>query len=226
MFLLIDKPKGLTSFDVVAKLRKITGEKKIGHSGTLDPLASGLLIVGIGRDSTKKLNYFLREDKEYEAHIVLGEERTTDDAWGEKRNTVFEKIIPSKKEVSRALNGFLGEIEQVPPSFSAIKISGEKAYNAARSGKEFILKPRKVVVYLIKLLGYEYPDVFIYCKVSSGTYIRSLARDLGRLLKTGAYVKELRRLAIGKCKVSEAVGLDKINFSNWKIFAKNYSDLC
>ncbi len=226
MFLLVDKPKGITSFDVVARLRKMTGEKKIGHSGTLDPLATGLLIVGIGRNSTRKLSNFLKQDKEYEVHIVLGEERKTDDALGEVRDAVFEKIIPSKKEVSKALNNFLGNIEQVPPDFSAIKISGKRSYEMARSGKKVSLRPRKVVVYSIKLLEYNYPDVFINCKVSSGTYIRSLARDLGRLLKTGAYVKGLRRLAIGRCKVSEAVSLDKINSSNWKTFPTNYSDLC
>ncbi len=226
MFLLIDKPKGLTSFEVVASLRKIIGEKKIGHSGTLDPLATGLLIVGVGKDSTKKLSSFLKEDKEYEALIVLGEERDTDDVLGQRRNIVFKSEIPSEEELLVALNSFLGKIKQVPPLFSAIKISGKKAYDLARVGKEISLKPREVVIYSIKLLDYRYPEVFIYCKVSSGAYIRSLARDLGRVLKTGAYVKELRRLAIGKCKVSEAVGLDEISSSNWKSFTKKYSDLC
>lgn len=226
MFLLIDKPKGLTSFDVVAKLREITGEKKIGHSGTLDPLATGLLIVGVGKDSTKKLSYFLKEDKEYEALIVLGEERDTDDILGKRRDIVFENKTPLKEDLLDALNSFLGKIEQIPPSFSAIKISGKKAYELARVGKESSLKPKKVVVYSIELLDYKYPELLIHCRVSSGTYIRSIARDLGRVLKTGAYVKELRRIAIGKNRVSEAVTLDKINSYNWKSFAKNYEDLC
>lgn len=226
MFILIDKPKGITSYDVVDFFKKITGEKRIGHSGTLDPLATGLLIIGIGRESTRKLNRFLKLDKEYEAQVVLGEERTTDDFLGEKRNIRFEKRIPSKKEVLSALSNFIGEIEQVPPAFSAIKIAGKRAYEEARKGKEVSLKPRKVLIYSIKLVNYKYPDVFIRCRVSSGTYIRSLARDFGRVLGTGAYVRNLRRTAIGKIKVEDSVFLDEINSYNWEKFAKKYSDLC
>lgn len=226
MFILIDKPKGITSYDVVDFFKKITGEKRIGHSGTLDPLATGLLIIGIGRESTRKLNRFLKLDKEYEAQFVLGEERATDDFLGEKRNIRFEKRIPSKKEVLSALSNFIGEIEQVPPAFSAIKIAGKRAYEEARKGKEVSLKPRKVLIYSIKLVNYKYPDVFIRCRVSSGTYIRSLVRDLGRVLGTGAYVRNLRRTAIGKIKVEDSVSLDKINSRNWKKFVKKYSDLC
>lgn len=219
MFLLIDKPKGLTSHDVVSRLRKITKEKKIGHGGTLDPFATGLLIIGLGRKSTKKLGNFLKLDKEYEAKITLGEERTTDDITGEvRKDELKNERKPSKKEVIEVIQSFIGHQKQVPPYFSAIKIKGKKSYEAARKGNFIDLKARKIVIYSIELFSYSYPFIKIVCKVSSGTYIRSLARDLGRKLKTGAFLSSLRRISIGNFKINQAVPLEKINSSNWRSF--------
>ncbi len=211
MLILIDKPKGMTSHDVVDEVRRITGEKRVGHGGTLDPNATGLLIVGVGRESTKKLGQIAKNKKEYEAEIVLGEERDTDDSEGRKL-AIFNSQFSinsqiSKIQIIKVLNFFLGVQEQVPPLYSAIKIKGKKAYKLAREGKKVVLQPRKVVIYSIKLLSYSYPVLRISCLVSSGTYIRALARDIGRKLGCGAYLKELRRTKIGDYNLSEAVSL-------------------
>jgi len=216
MFLLINKPKGITSHDVVNKIRKFTGIKKVGHAGTLDPNATGLLIIGIKRQSTKKLGAISKNTtKTYEAEILLGEERTTDDVEGKvvNRNT---NIKPSKKEVIKVLKKFTGELIQKPPIYSAIKVDGKKSYNLARKGKKVKLKPRKVIVYSIKLLAYKYPTLSIECKVSSGTYIRALARDIGKSLKTFAYLKNLKRTKIGKYSIKNAVNLESVSPNNWQ----------
>lgn len=217
MFLLIDKPKGITSHDVIDRIRKIAGEKRVGHAGTLDPNATGLLIVGIGREFTKKLSQFLKLDKEYEAEIFLGEERDTEDALGEIRNTKYEvrnKSQFSKLQIIKKLDLFIGEQMQMPPSFSAIKMRGKKAYELARKGINPDLSPRKITIYSIKLLEYKYPVLRIRTKVSSGTYIRALARDLGRKLGCGAYLLNLRRTRIGKYSIKEAVSLSDIEQHN------------
>ena len=220
MFLLIDKPCGITSHDVVDRVRKITGERRVGHAGTLDPFASGLLILGVGRNSTSKLSYFLGLDKKYEAEITLGEERTTDDITGETRQDGLRSDrVPSKEEVLKVVKSFKGEIVQVPPFFSAIKIKGKKSYEMARKGNFLRLKPRKITVYSIKVVDYSYPKIKIICKVSSGTYIRALARDIGRKLETGAFLSSLRRLLIGDLKVENSVSLEKLNSDNWQNFA-------
>lgn len=231
MFLLIDKSKGVTSHDVIDKLRKITSVRKIGHAGTLDPNATGLLIVGIGRESTKKLGAIAKDTtKTYVAEIVLGEERETDDVEGLPRKQVRVShnaksvrgdksgfySLPDFSKVKEVVGSFIGEQEQVPPEYSAIKIKGKKAYELARRGKEVKLKPRTIAVHSINLLRYEYPKLVIECEVSSGTYIRALARDIGRKLGTGAYLKNLQRTAIGKYKLENAVNLDKLNPDNWE----------
>ncbi len=221
MFLLIDKPRGVTSHDVVTQIRRITGEKKIGHGGTLDPNATGLLIIGIGRESTKKLSEFSdNSDKKYKANIILGEERDTDDAEGTKitkpkpQTSNNTKITISK--IKNVLASFLGEQEQVPPIYSAIKVKGKKAYELARKGEKFELKPRKVNIYDIRLIRYEYPYLEIFVRVSSGTYIRALARDIGRKLKVGAYLFSLRRIGISNFSVDMAVDLNSLNEHNWR----------
>lgn len=224
MFLLVDKPKGITSHDVVDRLRILTGVKKIGHAGTLDPNATGLLIVGIGRDSTKKLgNLATKTDKTYIAEIVLGEERGTDDVEGKviKKNKRLRKT--RKDEVVKTLKLFIGKQSQVPPSHSAIKIKGKKAYELARKGKDVMLKPRKIMIYSIELISYKYPEVNFKVEVSSGTYIRSLARDIGRKLGTYAYLKNLRRTKIGKYDIDDGVKLDRLKKSNWFDFAFDIS---
>jgi tRNA pseudouridine55 synthase len=227
VFLLIDKPKGISSHDVIYRLRKITGEKKIGHAGTLDPNATGLLLVGVGRESTKKLwTKFGKLDKTYSAEITLGEERETDDVKGEIRDPEFVtriNLIPRKPLIEEALKTFVGEQLQIPPAFSAIKIKGKKAYELARKGPSLCpsLSPRKVTIYSIKLLEYKFPTLVIETKVSSGTYVRALARDLGRKLKCGAYLNNLRRVKIGKYKVENSVCLDKLTSKN---ISKYYFD--
>lgn len=206
MILLIDKEKGWTSHDVVAKLRGILHEKRIGHAGTLDPNATGLLVIGTGID-TKKLGEITKNTtKTYDAELVLGKISTTDDVDGQI--SVFnDQIIPTESQIKSVLNGFVGEIEQIPPAFSAIKINGKKSYELARKGKEVKLAPRKVTIYNIEFVDFKYPILKITCEVSSGTYIRSLAKDIGERLGTGAYLANLRRTKVGEYKVDKAVTL-------------------
>ncbi len=210
MFLLIDKPKGMTSHDVVDVVRNITGERRVGHAGTLDPNATGLLIVGVGREETKKLGEVSKNTrKEYQAEVVLGEERDTDDSEG---GVIFrnDEIIPSKADVREILTEFIGNIEQIPPAYSAIKVRGKKSYQVARKGKKIVLKPRKVRVYSIELTSYKYPVLNLRCEVSSGTYIRAIARDIGKKLGCGAYLRNLRRTGIGKYRLDEAVKIEDL----------------
>lgn len=196
------------------EVRKITRVKKVGHAGTLDPFAEGLLIILVGREETRKQAEFMGLDKTYEATFVLGEERDTDDITG--RGQAFspagasENGMPDKSSIMAALNKFTGEIEQIPSTYSAKKINGKKAYELARKGEAVELKPKKVTIYELDLIDYAYPELKIRTKVSSGTYIRALARDIGRELGTGAYVKELKRTEIGNYKLENAKTLDEL----------------
>lgn len=212
---LIDKPRGWTSFDVVNKIRfeyaKQIGKKpknvKVGHAGTLDPLATGLLIVLIGKEFTKKASDYSKMDKTYEVTMKLGQTSVTGDEEGEK--TYVSDKEPSIDEVQQAINKFQGEIMQIPHSFSAIKVNGQRAYKLARKGQEVIIEPRKVIIYSAELTNYAYPFVQFTSKVSSGTYIRSLVEDIGKELKTEAYMSDLRRLSIGQFEVGDAELLEK-----------------
>jgi tRNA pseudouridine55 synthase len=284
----IYKPKGVTSFDVVRDIKRMTGEKKVGHAGTLDPLAEGVLIVGVGRESTKKLRFVLEEDKEYIAEIKLGMTSTTDDeegvktlterlkagllecsdsgvkslafrnADGKEENEEYEmKAItntenswPSIEEIEKVVKTFIGDIIQISPVYSAIKIGGERAYKKARRGEKFTQPPRVVTIKEIEILDYqlknfdeikqvdnvassniqngtaintttttagnsvasnilvgEYPVLKIKCVVGSGTYIRSLAREIGERLKTGGYLTSLVRTRIGNYKIKDSIKL-------------------
>lgn len=212
--LLIDKPAGLTSFGVVARVRrKLTqeiGRKiKVGHAGTLDPFATGLLILLIGK-ATKKAEEFLKLDKVYEATIRLGAISTTGDPEGEIQESKKLTNPPLRTKVEIVLKSFVGKIEQTPPSFSAIKISGQRAYKLARRGEKIQMPTRKVQIYEIKILEYSYPILKISCHVSSGTYIRTLAEDIGKKLGVGAYTTQLRRLKIGDWTVKEAKTLEEL----------------
>lgn len=212
--LLIDKPAGLTSFGVVARVRrKLTqeiGRKiKVGHAGTLDPFATGLLILLIGK-ATKKAEEFLKLDKVYEATIRLGAISTTGDPEGEIQESKKLTDPPLRTKVEIVLKSFVGKIEQTPPSFSAIKISGQRAYKLARRGEKIQMPTRKVQIYEIKILEYSYPILKISCHVSSGTYIRTLAEDIGKKLGVGAYTTQLRRLRIGDWTVKEAKTLEEL----------------
>ncbi len=211
MILLIDKPKGWTSFDVVAKVRSITKEKKVGHGGTLDPNATGLLIVGTGSD-TKKLGEITKnQNKTYEAEIVLGETRDTDDVEGKIIRFAEQNVKkPDEEDIKQILTTFEGEQIQMPPQFSAIKINGKKSYDQAREGINVKLEPRKVNFYKIHLVSYKYPVLKITCEVSSGTYIRSLARDIGNKLGTYGYLNELRRTQVGEYLVEKAITLSEL----------------
>jgi tRNA pseudouridine55 synthase len=228
MFLLIDKPKGMTSHDVIDSVRKITGERKVGHAGTLDPNATGLLIVAIGREATKKLGRIAKDTKKtYVAEIFLGEERETDDAEGKILKQVQNDKGFTKKIIKEILKSFEGKQEQIPPLYSAIKIKGRKAYELARKGKKVRLEPRKIMIHSIKLIDYKYPRLKIEVNVSAGTYIRALARDIGRKLGCGAYLKNLKRIRIGRFDIKNAVKLSKLeNFWQEKNQADNNCQNC
>jgi tRNA pseudouridine55 synthase len=219
-FILINKPAGITSHDVVDKLREITRIKRIGHAGTLDPFATGLLILGIGREFTKKLSIFQKKDKEYIATLRLGAESDTFDKEGKIVEKKVEKI-PERKEIEEVLRSFLGEIEQIPPLFSAKKIKGKKLYELARKGIKIEAKPQKVKIYEISILKYKFPYLKIKVKCSSGTYIRSLANDIGKRLGCGAYVEELIRTKIGEFSLGSSVELSQLTPQNWKSFLIN-----
>ncbi|HIA92300.1 TPA: tRNA pseudouridine(55) synthase TruB [Candidatus Saccharibacteria bacterium] len=204
--LLIDKPAGWTSFDVVAKVRgvlkKQTGQKvKVGHSGTLDPFATGLLVLGVG-SYTKKLTELTGLDKTYEAAAILGKTSTTGDPEGEL--TAVSNVQPSQQDILDVFDQFTGDIEQVPPAFSAKKVNGKRAYDLARAGKEVTLQPVEVTVHQLELVSYQYPELKFIVKVSKGTYIRTLAEDIGWALTTGAYLTQLRRTEVGEFIVDDA----------------------
>lgn len=207
--LLIDKPSGWTSFDVVAKVRGVikreTGLKKpkVGHTGTLDPLATGLLVLTLG-SYCKRAQEFSKLDKTYEVTIRLGLTSTTGDEEGEK--TIVSDRVPSHEEVEDVIRKFIGNIQQVPPPYSAIKVDGQRAYKLARAGKEVVIEPRQVTINSIDNLAFVYPEITFTADVSSGTYIRTLAEDVGKALGVGAYMSGLRRTRVGQFSVQSATG--------------------
>ncbi len=227
--ILIDKPEGMSSFGVVARVRRKLSEQagmvkvlgkdgvwrekrkkvKVGHTGTLDPFATGLLILLAGK-GTKRANEFLKLDKEYLATVRLGATSTTGDPEGEiSVNEVNPEKIPNRSRVEKVAQDFVGEIEQTVPSFSAVKINGQRAYKLAREGKMIEMPRRKVKVYELEILGYDWPELRLRCKVSSGTYIRALGEDIGKALGVGGYLTALRRTEVGKWRVEDARGLDE-----------------
>ena len=213
MILNIKKPKGISSHGVVGRIRKITGEKRVGHGGTLDPFAEGVLVIGVGRESTKKLGVILKgTDKEYLATIELGRTSTTGDSEGELRRAVEEEVVLQIKRetIEKALLKFRGEIPQPPPIYSALKVQGQPAYRLARAGKNFVLRKRKVRIKELEILEFVPPRLKLKVVVSSGTYIRTLAEDIGRALGVGAYLKELLRTRVGQFKVEESKTLEEL----------------
>lgn len=216
---LIDKPTGWTSFDVVAKIRgKIRSgysekgikptkrQLRVGHAGTLDPFASGLLVVLVG-DDCKKAGDLLKLDKVYRTVIHLGKTSTTGDPEGEV--TSVSDAVPTKSEVVEVLKSFVGEIVQTPPIYSAIKVNGQRAYKLAREGKPVDIPKRTVSVHSIELVDYTYPNLTILAHVGSGTYIRTLAQDIGTALGTSAYCSELRRMRVGEWDIQSAHTVDE-----------------
>jgi tRNA pseudouridine55 synthase len=209
--LLVDKPVGPTSHDVVGRVRRLSGTRRVGHAGTLDPLASGLLVVCLGR-ATRLLDYVVGQPKAYRATVRLGQETTTYDAEGE---VVAEQPVAVRAAAVEAVLGrFRGHIEQVPPMFSAVKQSGRPLYVLARQGLEVARAPRPVTIYALDLLAYEPPDLELRIDCSSGTYVRALAHDLGQALGTGAHLAALRRTAVGRFQVDDAVPLDDLTAEN------------
>jgi len=274
-FLLVDKPTGWTSFDVVAKIRSVlqqaqkeetlatheskmqgAGEQrtedvqdgtskeqsqpatqqfassqnraagsasrqvlamrklKVGHTGTLDPMASGLMILMLG-SYTKRASEFSKLDKSYEAEIALGATSTTGDKEGEI--SIYSDLQPQKDRIISVLKEFVGEIYQTPPAHSAIKIDGQRAYKLARQGKSVKIEPRKITIYGINYVAYDYPKLSFTVHVSSGTYIRSLAEDIGKKLGTGAFLSCLRRISVSKFNVKDAISINNLTAEAIKI---------
>jgi len=233
-YLLVDKPVGMTSHDVVAKIRRIlatearienresriipnsqfpippSAKPKVGHTGTLDPLASGLMILVLG-SYTKRAQEFSKMGKTYEAELTLGLTSATGDGEGPIIQSSKERVARSK--VEEVLKGFVGKISQTPHAHSAVKVGGQRAYKLARAGKEFKIEPRLVTIYTVEDVDYKYPKLRFTTEVSSGTYIRSLAEDIGQKLGTGAYVSALRRTKVGNHDIKNAMSLESLNIN-------------
>ncbi len=216
----------MTSNQVLEIIRKITGIRKVGHAGTLDPLARGVLVVGIKREATRELDKIRKQEKEYIAEIKFGFESETDDEEGKKKKIEI-KEVPSLEKIKKALFDFKGRIWQVPPKYSAVKIKGKEAYKLARKGIDVQIKPRKVLLKSIEIIKYRFPYLKIRIVCGTGFYVRALARDLGKKLGTGAYLKDLERIRVGDFKKKGAWKLKDfkryyiVNFSNYEKDKKN-----
>jgi tRNA pseudouridine55 synthase len=205
--LLVDKPGGITSHDVVSRVRKLAGTRKVGHAGTLDPMATGLLLLGID-SSTRLLTYLVGLDKEYFATIRLGFATTTDDAEGEPVGPVTVGLEFAPAQLAAAIAPLTGDIEQVPSSVSAIKVDGRRSYDRVREGEDVVLKARSVTVSAFEVLAIRRDEVDVRVECTSGTYIRALARDLGASLGVGGHLTALRRSRVGPFTVSDAGQLE------------------
>jgi tRNA pseudouridine55 synthase len=208
----VDKPGGMTSHDVVARVRRFAGTKRVGHGGTLDPMATGVLVIGVER-ATRLLTYVIGSPKRYTATIRLGQSTITDDAEGEVTAAADAQAVPDEA-IAAGLAALTGEIDQVPSSVSAIKIKGERAYKRVRAGESVELAPRRVTVSGLDLLATRrherVTDLDVDVACSSGTYIRALARDLGAALGVGGHLTVLRRTAVGGFTLAEAKTLDEL----------------
>jgi tRNA pseudouridine55 synthase len=200
------KPKGMRSHDVVYHVRRITGVKRVGHGGTLDPLAEGVLVIAVGRENTRLLDQYVKGEKEYVATIFLGATSTTDDEEGDIQ-IVNENIKPSLSEVEEVIKKFIGNIEQIPPIYSSIKIKGRPAHRRVRKGETVTLDSRTVIINSIIIDHYDYPILQLKISCGSGVYIRSLARDIGKELGTGGYLKGLIRTRVGNFTIDKAITL-------------------
>ena len=203
------KDEGMTSHDVVDVVRRATGERRVGHAGTLDPCACGVLVVGVGRPATKRLSSVVGTEKEYLTRVRLGWRSTSDDREGEKEE-VAVATPPTEDQVRQALASFEGVIDQRPPAFSAVKLGGRPAYKLAWKKRVVDLAPRKVETKQIELLRYEWPFADVRLVTGPGFYVRSLARDLGDLLGTGGYVERLERTRVGTYTKDKAIPLNDL----------------
>lgn len=207
--LVVDKPVGMTSHDVVQIIRTGTGIRRAGHTGTLDPRASGVLVVLIG-PAVRLSEYVSASDKRYQAIIRLGSSTDTYDGEGRFTQKNTEPVNVTEEQFETTLKSFIGEIEQTPPAYSAVKVNGRRAYDMARQGEEVELEPRKIQVYHLEILEWAPPEVVIDAHCSSGTYVRSLANDVGNALGCGAYLVGLRRTKSGRFSLRDAIPLRKL----------------
>ena len=204
---IIDKPQGWTSQDVTARLRRVFNTRRIGHGGTLDPLATGVLPVFVDR-ATRGVEFFEHAEKTYETLLLLGRTTTTEDVWGE---TLEERPVSvTMEQVEKTLDRFRGDILQVPPMYSALKVNGQKLYELARKGKEVERQPRPVTIHELTLLGMDADGIRLRVRCSKGTYIRTLCKDIGAALGCGGCMKELRRVQAGEYTIAEAVPLEEL----------------
>ena len=205
-WIFIDKPKNITSFKVIKRLKKALNIKKIGHTGTLDPFATGILAIALG-EATKTIRY-LNQNKVYKFNVVFGELKDTDDITG--KTIKKSNILPTLDEIDQCIEKFIGKHRQIPPQFSAVKVNGKRAYKLARNNQKFKLKAKEVFIKSIECLGAKNKNEYCFImECSTGTYVRSIARDLGKMLGTYAYVSELRRVNIGKIEEKDIILLDK-----------------
>jgi tRNA pseudouridine55 synthase len=209
--ILVDKPGGWTSHDVVARVRKLAGTRRVGHAGTLDPMATGVLVLGVGR-ATRLLGHLSLAEKEYDATVRLGVRTTTDDAEGEvvEVSDMSKVAAVGDRSVAGAIAGLTGDIEQVPSTVSAVKVGGVRAYRLARAGAEVALPPRRVTVSAFDLLDRSGSDLEVRVVCSSGTYVRALARDLGAALGVGAHLTRLRRTRVGSYSLARTRTLEQL----------------
>jgi tRNA pseudouridine55 synthase len=206
------KPPRLTSRDVVNRVQRIAGGAKVGHAGTLDPLATGVLIVCIG-PATRLIEYVQRMPKRYRGTFLLGRTSDTEDTEGQVI-AIESASQPTEDQLRAVLPRFVGEIDQMPPAFSALKVQGRRAYALARSGQRVDLAARRIVIHELRLLHYDYPEFLIDIACGSGTYVRSLGRDIARALGTGAVMSALVRTAIGGFRLDDAVDLESLTAEN------------
>jgi len=214
--LLIDKPANMTSFGVVARVRRVLSQQqnkrvKVGHTGTLDPFATGLMIIVVGKEC-KNAGTYSKLDKVYEATIRLGQTSTTGDTEGVL--TDVSKTEPTLEQIEAVLGKFRGEITQRPPIYSAIKVDGQRAYKLARKGVEVTMPTRQVMIHSLELTGYTYPEINVRAHVGSGTYIRTLAEDIGSALGVGGYCSKLRRVSIDDMSIDSAVKLGDLGIQS------------
>lgn len=207
--LVVDKPPFLTSHDVVARIRRLTGIRRVGHAGTLDPFATGVVVVAVGR-ATRVLQYVENTDKRYVAHVVLGAETDSGDVDGVVIARETPDSWPTEEQIHNVVQNFIGEVEQVPPVYSAIKVGGQPLHRQVRAGKDVEAPVRLVTIYAIEVLTYNPPDLVLAIHCGKGTYIRALARDIGAQLATHGYCHALRRTATGRFCLEQAWPLDEL----------------
>lgn len=212
----LHKPSDWTSRDVVNYVTRRARKLKVGHAGTLDPLATGVLVVAVG-SMTRLVSYLQQHPKTYRAEFLFGKSSNTDDVEGEV--TVLDNPpIPTRQQIEDLLPRFTGEIEQVPPLYSAVHVNGQRAYHLARKGAEFEIPSRTVIIHHLQILGYEYPLLTLEMKCGSGTYVRSLGRDIGKLLGSAAVMQSLERTAIGPYTDETATRVENLTKENWQTF--------